>query len=148
MEEQLSKDDLSQIRIHLDSCKDLNRRMTPLLMIVIGLCLVVIVLAIVTDNLALLLGTTLAMGISTLIFWQIFYRRIGLIRKDLLLGSKVTEQLTVKKVKKHKNSRVAVMNNGLNISLDEFDQVTLDTSREYLVEYTPSDKFVLNISLR
>jgi hypothetical protein len=148
MTETLNIYDIESLESHLSFRKELSLKMLkkPVL-IIVGAT----ILAIFFKNLSLLIAIGPVALIFIFISYQISYKVMNQLKKDLKLGYKNIEQLAVKKISKKRTSQEVIMNNGLRIGFAEFqiEGVNCELITEgdiYWVEYTPNNNFILKIS--
>ncbi|WP_200975291.1 hypothetical protein [Echinicola sp. 20G] len=102
------------------------------------------------QNINILIASVFAFILSVYINYQISWKWIIELKKDLRAGHKLVEKLRVVKIKSTKASKEVIMNNGLNIDFFEFEAHDIETNdldmnSEFEVSFTPNNKFILDI---
>ena len=147
MKNQLTPEDVNAIETHLAILKTISKKIS------IGIAAFLVVglsIGMLLNHPPLIFGVLLALIMSIYTNYEISWKWISQLKKDLRDGHKIIEEPTIQKIKTNKTSKEAIMDNGLIVSFSEFESHTINRSllslnTRFVIEYTPNNKLILDI---
>lgn len=147
MQIKLTNEELSSLYRHQNFIKKLLKRRIPFQFFMIILS---IALGLYFQNLPLIIAGVIVVLISLYINYQISFKWIQELKKDIEYGFKFVEILEIKKIKKGRIYIEVIMNNGLKINEIEFESFDIPTSdlktnKTFSIEFSPKNGYIFNI---